>query len=80
MAKIYAKKFNVDEMKWRDRLWGEYFFEKKTNSWSKTKTKTNKRGFVKFIIDPILKFIRSAMKNDEAKIEKFLGNIGLTLT
>jgi len=68
MAEIYAKKFKVDEIKWRKRLWGENYFDPNTNSWSKTKTLKNKRGFVHFIIDPILKLVKYAMKEDKTKI------------
>jgi elongation factor 2 len=46
MAKIYAKKFKIDEIKLRELLWGDNFYDKKTSKWSKIKTKTNKRGFV----------------------------------
>ncbi|GLJ52612.1 hypothetical protein SUGI_1119710 [Cryptomeria japonica] len=47
-AKMYTKKFGVDELKMMERLWGENYFDTATRRWTSTNTgsRTCKRGFV----------------------------------
>ena len=46
-AKLYAKKFGVEEKKMMERLWGDNFFDPATKKWTTkaTGTATCKRGF-----------------------------------
>ena len=60
-AKMYADKFNVDEARMTERLWGEHFFDPATRSWSTrhTGSPTCQRGFVQFCCQPIRQIIQA---------------------
>ncbi|EES03541.1 elongation factor 2 [Sorghum bicolor] len=62
-AKMYAAKFNVDEARMTERLWGEHFFDPATRSWSTrhTGSPTCQRGFVQFCYQPIRQIIQACM-------------------
>lgn len=56
-AEMYSKKFGIPVNKLMSKLWGENYFDEETNKWSTSSTtasgKKLKRGFVKFILEPI---------------------------
>lgn len=83
-ARLYAKKFGTNPEKMMDRLWGNYFYNPKSKKWTKKEysedNKKLKRGYCQFIIEPIMKIIDLAMKNDQAAVEKMLTSLGIKLT
>ena len=83
-AKIYSKKFNIDEEKLRNKLWGDNYFDPETKKWTtepySESGKLLKRGFVQFIMDPIIKFTKSILEGDDEQIAKTLKALDLTLT
>ncbi|KAH9288388.1 hypothetical protein KI387_032505 [Taxus chinensis] len=80
-AKMYAKKFGVDEVKMMERLWGENYFDTATRRWTSTNTgsRTCKRGFVQFIYEPIWQIINSCMNNEKDKLWPTLQKLGIVL-
>ncbi|PAN28749.1 hypothetical protein PAHAL_5G176400 [Panicum hallii] len=66
-ARMYAAKFNVDEARMTERLWGEHFFDPATRTWSTrpTGSPTCQRGFVQFCYQPIRQVIDACMSSDD---------------
>jgi elongation factor 2 len=83
-ARMYAKKFGVDNEKMKKRLWGDSYFDGETKKWlSKGVSESGKpilRGFCKFILEPIGQVFKAAMSQDLDKLVKFLTVVGITLT
>ncbi|KAI3426362.1 hypothetical protein D9Q98_008734 [Chlorella vulgaris] len=69
-AKLYAKKFGVEEKKMMERLWGDNFFDPATKKWTNkpTQSATCKRGFCQFIYEPIKTVIEAAMNDNKEKL------------
>ncbi|MCO5600780.1 hypothetical protein L7F22_054895 [Adiantum nelumboides] len=70
-AKIYATKFGVDESKIMERLWGENYFDPRTNKkWTtkNTRTPTCQRGFIQFVYNPIKQPINICMNDQKDKV------------
>ncbi|KAK8712251.1 hypothetical protein V6N13_147492 [Hibiscus sabdariffa] len=80
-AKMYAKKFNFDESKMVERLWGENFFDTATKKWTtkNTGSATCKRGFVQFCYEPIKKIINTCMNGQKDKLWSMLGKLGIDM-
>ncbi len=83
-AKIYAKKTGASEAKMMQRLWGDNFFDPEVNKW-KTEAvsesgKPLKRGFVQYIMDPILEVFQAVLSNNVEKINEKVTQLGLNLT
>lgn len=80
-AKMYASKFGIDKNKMMERLWGQNFFDKTTNKWTKKHTgaKTCKRGFVQFVYEPIKMIIDLAMNNEKDKLFAMLTKLNVEL-
>jgi len=83
-ARMYAKKFGVDQDKMRNRLWGDNYFDAESKKWvQRGQTASGKplsRAFCKFILEPIGQVFQAAMAQDLPRLEKFLPVIGVTLT
>ena len=62
-ARIYSKKFEVSEEKMMGRLWGDNFYDPISMKWKNEKEGEGgailKRGFVQYIIDPIINIYKS---------------------
>ncbi|GLJ52608.1 hypothetical protein SUGI_1119670 [Cryptomeria japonica] len=80
-AKMYAKKFGVDELKMMEMLWGENYFDTATRRWTSTNTgsRTCKRGFVQFIYEPIRQIIDGCMNNEKDKLWPMLQKLGIAM-
>ena len=88
-ARIYSKKFGIDENKMMDRLWGDYFFDADNKKWVKTNRKDErkaqgkkplKRAFVQFVLDPVYNLYRALSEGRSDKYMKMLDSLGVTLT
>jgi elongation factor 2 len=83
-ARMYAKKFGVDQDKMKQRLWGDNYFDAESKKWvQKSTSATGKpltRAFCKFILEPIGQVFNASMTGDQAKLEKFLTVVGVTLS
>eukprot|EP00246_Nothoceros_aenigmaticus_P000336 TRINITY_DN104_c0_g1_i1.p1 TRINITY_DN104_c0_g1~~TRINITY_DN104_c0_g1_i1.p1 ORF type:complete len:844 (-),score=213.59 TRINITY_DN104_c0_g1_i1:318-2849(-) len=80
-AKMYAAKFQVDEKKMMERLWGENFFDPKTKKWTtkNTGSPTCLRGFVQFIYEPIKQIINICMNDQKDKLWPMLAKLNVTM-
>jgi elongation factor 2 len=80
-AKMYASKFEVDELKMMERLWGENFFDPSTKIWTtkNTGSATCKRGFVHFCYEPIKQIINTCMNDQKDKLWPMLKKLGVTM-
>jgi len=80
-ARMYADKFGVSTEKMMKRLWGDNFFNAKTNKWVKRDpTGKLKRGFVHLVLDPIYKLFKVVMDGKIEKAFKMLTALGVKLT
>eukprot|EP00992_Anisonema_acinus_P002008 TRINITY_DN10572_c0_g1_i1.p1 TRINITY_DN10572_c0_g1~~TRINITY_DN10572_c0_g1_i1.p1 ORF type:complete len:841 (+),score=243.24 TRINITY_DN10572_c0_g1_i1:59-2581(+) len=83
-AKMYAKKFGVDEDKMMSRLWGDNFFDAKAKKWVKNETAADgsrlKRAFCQFVWDPINTLFDGVMNKKHEKVEKMLNSLNIKLT
>jgi elongation factor 2 len=79
-AKLYSEKFGIEEDKMRSKLWGDNYFNKKTNKWTKKPGDDNlPRAFCQFIMDPICKMFDAVMNDKKQKIAKMLKSVGVEL-
>lgn len=72
-ARIYSKKFNIPEEVMMKKLWGDNFYDPATKKWQTDDTSTVdgsklERGFVKFVMNPIIKMIRTVTENNKEAI------------
>ena len=83
-AQVYSSKFNVPKEKLVSKFWGDNYFNSDTKLWtSECETedgKTLKRGFVLFVMDPIIKLYRCIMEGDRQQINKLLEKLQIKLT
>lgn len=82
-ARMYAKKFNIDEAKMMDRLWGDNYYDAVGKKWTTNSTdesgKSLKRGFCSFVMDPIIKLARSVMEGNKEQYNKIIESVGVEL-
>jgi elongation factor 2 len=82
-ARMYAKKFGVDQDKMKQRLWGDNYFDNETKKWSTKGVGANgksiSRAFCKFILEPIGQIFDACMTENWEKIEKYLKVVGVEL-
>lgn len=83
-ANMYAAKFGVDEMKMRERLWGDNFFDAKNKKWIKQDMNTDgervRRAFCQFCLDPIYQIFDAVMNEKRDKVDKMLKSLHVALT
>jgi len=80
-SEIYAEKFKIPPPKLMARLWGDQFFSKTTNKWSKGVAKDGGvRGFNMFVLDPIYKLFDSVMNFKKDEYVKLLEKLDIKLT
>lgn len=82
-ARMYSKKFKIEESKLMEKMWGDNYFDAAAKKWKSESSaddgSTLKRTFVSFILDPIVKLARSIMDGNVEQMEKMLKNIEVTL-
>jgi elongation factor 2 len=82
-ARMYAKKFGVDEEKMMARLWGDSYFDAEAKKWVKNDTtkegKRLKRAFCQFVWEPISQMFDAVMNEKVEKYEKMCASLGIKL-
>jgi len=82
-ARMYAKKFGVEEDKMMKRLWGDNYFDPSSKKWKKTDEgddgKKLERAFCQFCMSPVSQIFKAAMADDLDKITKMLEKMGMKL-
>ncbi len=83
-ARLYSQKFGISEAKLREKLWGDNYFDQETEKWTtdpvSASGKPLARGFVKFIMQPIIKLTKTIMEGTSEQIEKAITQMGIQLT
>ena len=83
-AEIYSRKFNIPYEKMVEKLWGENYYDSKHRVWRSEPIGRDKdrikRGFVVFIMDPIIKLSRVCMESDQKGLTKILKSLEIVLT
>lgn len=83
-ARMYSKKFGVDEGKMMKRLWGDSYFDPSAKKWKKTPEgangKTLERAFCQFCMTPISQIFKAAMSDDVDRVSTMLEKMGMKLT
>lgn len=82
-ARMYADKFGMPKEKMMQKMWGDNFFDPKTNKWTSKSTdaagKTLTRGFVQYIFKPIATMFETVLNNDDAKLNQLLDKLQIKL-
>lgn len=82
-AQLWTEKLGIPVKKLEKYLWGDHFWNRKTKKFQTSnknkKGKTLKRGFCKFILEPIFQVLEVAKSGDEFKIRSFVNNVGVKL-
>ena len=83
-AEIYSKKFKIPYDKMMSKLWGENYYDPKNRMWRSEglsrEGKPIQRGFVFFIMGPIVKLANACMNMDKPTIAKMLKSLSIELT
>ena len=70
-ARLWAVRWGVDEERLRKKLWGDWFFDPEVRKWRKSaeyKGKKLDRGFVHFVMKPILELCEACMNGKEEEL------------
>ena len=82
-ARMYAKKFKVDEAKMMERLWGDNYYDAEGKKWKTDNTDDNgkplKRAFCTFVMDPIIKLARAVMDGNKEQYNQICESVGVEL-
>jgi elongation factor 2 len=82
-ANMYAKKFGMDKDKMLNNLWGDRYWNKKANKWSKYNVDEDKkplpRGYCEFILKPISQLFEAVMNGEVAKYTKLLKKLDIKI-
>jgi elongation factor 2 len=83
-ARIYSKKFNIDLAKMMQKLWGDNYYDSATKRWKSEELaedgKSLKRGFVQFIMEPIIRLCKGCMDSaSNEQVSKMLETLGIKL-
>lgn len=83
-ARMYAKKFGIEEHKMMHRLWGDNYFDTKAKVWRTSNIDKDgqvlSRAFCQFIIDPIVKVSKACLEMNQEAIDKLLVTMNVKLT
>jgi elongation factor 2 len=80
-AKVWAAKMDMNEKTLMERLWGENFFDPKTEEWTNkpTGSATCQRGFVLFVYKPIQEMIKACMLGHKDRLWGMLAKMNCEL-
>jgi len=83
-ARMYAKKFGIEEHKMMHRLWGDNYFDTKAKVWRTSNIDKDgqvlSRAFCQFIVDPIVKVSKACLEMNQDAIDKLLVTMNVKLT
>jgi elongation factor 2 len=79
IAKLYAKKFQIEESKLCSYFWGDHYYKSDKKAWSSTnsETDTTRHGF-EFVYD-MIQGILNAAKLGRSKLDSVLQTLGVRL-
>eukprot|EP01025_Chloroclados_australasicus_P019555 TRINITY_DN2067_c0_g1_i6.p1 TRINITY_DN2067_c0_g1~~TRINITY_DN2067_c0_g1_i6.p1 ORF type:complete len:843 (-),score=96.27 TRINITY_DN2067_c0_g1_i6:852-3380(-) len=76
-AKMYAAKTSTPADRWIERLWGDKFLSM-DGKWSSKNNEGSRRGFCKFIYDPISSLISACMNDETEKAMAMCDKLGIS--
>jgi len=84
-AKMYAKKFGIDESKLMTKLWGDNYFDQAGKKWVSSAEesadgKKLNRAFNQFVWEPIRQLFDAVLNDKKDKVEKILTSVGVVLS
>jgi elongation factor 2 len=83
-ARMYAKKFGIEETALMAKFWGDHYYDVDAKKWLTTDKsesgKPLKRAFCAYIMDPIIKLSRALHDGQEEVYSKMLEGVGIKLT
>jgi len=83
-ADLYFRKFGMPKDKMMARMWGDNFYNQKTNKWSKQALdvatgEVSIRGFVNYILKPIESMFSSVINNEREKYMKLCEKLDIVI-
>lgn len=82
-ARMYASKFGVDEGKMMRNLWGDNYFDAEAKRWTTNSVsdsgKPLQRGFVQFVLKPLLQVFDCVTNEKKDDLVKMLSKLNITL-
>lgn len=81
-AKIYSKKFGIEEAKLMGKLWGDNYFDAAGKKWVTEASSGGKklnRAFCQFVWEPIRQLFDAVLNEKTEKVDKILGSLGIEL-
>ena len=84
IAQIYSSKLNISANELVCKLWGENYFDPDSQTWThhpqNESGRACKRGFVSFVMDPIIKLCLCIMERNKERINASLDTIGVVIS
>eukprot|EP01065_Artemidia_motanka_P039881 TRINITY_DN4918_c1_g1_i1.p1 TRINITY_DN4918_c1_g1~~TRINITY_DN4918_c1_g1_i1.p1 ORF type:complete len:819 (+),score=217.16 TRINITY_DN4918_c1_g1_i1:60-2516(+) len=78
-ARMYARKFGIEEGKMEKRLWGDSFFDSKRKKWVSVRTDGCTRAFSQFCVEPIRQLCDAVMEGKVDKVQSMLQGANVVL-
>ena len=82
-ARIYSQKFKIDIGKMMQKLWGDNYYDAVAKRWKgetdADENKTLKRGFVQFIMEPVIRLCKNCMEGNTEAVDKMLTTLDIHL-
>ena len=82
-ANMYANKFKTKKEKLLNKLWGDHFFNNKTNKWQTQPEVEDgddlKRAFVSMVLEPLIKLANTVKEGKKEQYQPMLKKLGVEL-
>jgi len=82
-AKMYSEKFKIDRKILAKKLWGDNYYDAQNKTWITQEVTEDgrklQRGFVQFIMDPIIKLMNNIMQDKIESVQKMTTALGIKL-
>ncbi len=83
-ARMYSEKLKIDKDLLQKKLWGDNYYDPSTKKWITSDTGSDgtklERGFVQFIMNPIIKLTKNIFNNNKEAVFKIIGNLNIQLS
>lgn len=83
-ARIYADKFKLDQKVVIEKLWGDNYYDKSSKKWITQDTGSDgtklQRGFVQYIMEPIIKLVKNIMADNKKVVFKTCELLGIAMS
>jgi len=80
---MYADKFKIEKSVLMNKLWGDNYYDPDLKKWTTSEIistgKKLQRGFVEFVMDPIIRLVRNIMDGKQEAVFKMVDRLGIVL-